>query len=480
MPCRMTVRVGCAHAPDHRRRGHSRKVPCKLHRSRCGRPTALEIALLPQLVRRGARSRRTIDPANGPSGSPSRRSRDLGQAVVEFALILPIFILLLLMAVDFGRLFFTYIQLNNTAREAVAYAAFNPTTDNATLTTVARGEANVQAQRGEGPMTATSSCVDSAGTPLACSLPRAAPAPVTASPSTSSDVHLLHAVDRQLLGRWPACGASATAAVVDYAAGGGGAPPTCSTPAADSDVHLAEPEPVHQPLPHLGRRRASTNSASPCQNIGYNWDFGGRAPPGGDYLREGDHQDYEYVGPGTYTVTLVVSNAAGDSPPYPTTINLGTTTCNGTDGDVHGVAGRDPSRTGTSRTGSAANNGGNNGTQFTFDGSTSAFMSDPACHPTWSWNLGDGTTYLPPTANATPPSSYLRHSWVGATVHVTLTVTNDAGTDSSDLRHPVELTDEASWTLQDIRTGHGRVRARPAGVPAPPVRADRRRPVSCT
>ena len=57
---------------------------------------------------------------------------ELGQAVVEFAIILPIFILLMLMAVDFGRFFFTYVQLNNSAREAVAYAAFNPTTDSAT------------------------------------------------------------------------------------------------------------------------------------------------------------------------------------------------------------------------------------------------------------------------------------------------------------------------------------------------------------
>ena len=54
-------------------------------------------------------------------GHPSR-----GQAVVEFALILPVFLLLLLIAVDFGRLFFTYIQLNNTAREGAAYAAAQP------------------------------------------------------------------------------------------------------------------------------------------------------------------------------------------------------------------------------------------------------------------------------------------------------------------------------------------------------------------
>src|SRR3954452_15595214 len=113
-------------------------------------------------------SKRACDSSACPSGSPSRASRPRGQAVVEFALIVPIFILLLLIAADFGRFFFTYIQLNNSAREAVAYAAFNPTTDNATLTTVARRESNVQAQRGEGTMAATASCFNSAGTSLAC------------------------------------------------------------------------------------------------------------------------------------------------------------------------------------------------------------------------------------------------------------------------------------------------------------------------
>ena len=98
---------------------------------------------------------------------PERRERSRGQAVVEFALIIPVFMLLLLLAVDFGRLFFTYIQLNNTAREGAAYAALNPTTDNSTLTTNALLESNVQAQSGEGTdVTATAACFDDVGAPL--------------------------------------------------------------------------------------------------------------------------------------------------------------------------------------------------------------------------------------------------------------------------------------------------------------------------
>jgi Flp pilus assembly protein TadG len=88
------------------------------------------------------------------------RGLTLGQAVAEFALIVPIFILMLLIAVDFGRLFFTYIQVNNAAREAANYAAAHAV-DYANGTTtysqfhdssISAGlaEANVQTQPGAG------------------------------------------------------------------------------------------------------------------------------------------------------------------------------------------------------------------------------------------------------------------------------------------------------------------------------------------
>ena len=46
--------------------------------------------------------------------------------MVEFAIILPVFLLLLLMAIDFGRVFFSTIQLSNAVREAADYGANNP------------------------------------------------------------------------------------------------------------------------------------------------------------------------------------------------------------------------------------------------------------------------------------------------------------------------------------------------------------------
>lgn len=50
-----------------------------------------------------------------------------GQSLVEFALILPAVLLLLMMGLDFGRVFLGWVNLNNTARIAANFAATNAT-----------------------------------------------------------------------------------------------------------------------------------------------------------------------------------------------------------------------------------------------------------------------------------------------------------------------------------------------------------------
>jgi hypothetical protein len=49
-----------------------------------------------------------------------------GQALVETALILPIIVLLLLLAIDLGRVFFTTIDLRNAAHEATMVGGTEP------------------------------------------------------------------------------------------------------------------------------------------------------------------------------------------------------------------------------------------------------------------------------------------------------------------------------------------------------------------
>jgi hypothetical protein len=55
-----------------------------------------------------------------------RRSHRRGQAMAEFALVLPLLLLLLVGAIDFGRVFMTWVSLNNATRVAANYAAAYP------------------------------------------------------------------------------------------------------------------------------------------------------------------------------------------------------------------------------------------------------------------------------------------------------------------------------------------------------------------
>jgi PKD repeat protein len=61
-----------------------------------------------------------------PLRPPSTHRRSRGQSLVEFALILPVLIILLLITLDFGRLFMSYVTLTNTTRLAANFGATNP------------------------------------------------------------------------------------------------------------------------------------------------------------------------------------------------------------------------------------------------------------------------------------------------------------------------------------------------------------------
>jgi Flp pilus assembly protein TadG len=95
-----------------------------------------------------------------------------GQAFVELALVLPIFILLLVGAVEIGRLAYASIEVSNAARAGVAYAAQNHITaqDSANIQLAATSDASqitsltatptysCTCESTSGVMTAPSSC----------------------------------------------------------------------------------------------------------------------------------------------------------------------------------------------------------------------------------------------------------------------------------------------------------------------------------
>jgi Flp pilus assembly protein TadG len=62
-------------------------------------------------------------------GATKKRKGERGQNLVEFALVLPIFLVLVFGIVDFGMGLKAWIQVTNAAREAARYAAVTCATD---------------------------------------------------------------------------------------------------------------------------------------------------------------------------------------------------------------------------------------------------------------------------------------------------------------------------------------------------------------
>ncbi|MCL6643850.1 MAG: pilus assembly protein [Dehalococcoidia bacterium] len=75
----------------------------------------------------------TRDQGTGEPGTPRRsavrrllrrfRETETGQALVEFTMILPLFVLLFMSMVEFGRAFHTWLLITNAAREGARVAA---------------------------------------------------------------------------------------------------------------------------------------------------------------------------------------------------------------------------------------------------------------------------------------------------------------------------------------------------------------------
>jgi hypothetical protein len=55
-----------------------------------------------------------------------RRTSCRGQALVEFALVLSVVVMVLLLAIDLGRVYFAFVGVRNAAREAAIYGGYNP------------------------------------------------------------------------------------------------------------------------------------------------------------------------------------------------------------------------------------------------------------------------------------------------------------------------------------------------------------------
>jgi len=64
-----------------------------------------------------------------------RCERQSGQSLVEFAIVVPLFLLLMLGLIDFSRLLFTYVSISNGAREMARVAAIPTATSSSDAVT---------------------------------------------------------------------------------------------------------------------------------------------------------------------------------------------------------------------------------------------------------------------------------------------------------------------------------------------------------
>jgi hypothetical protein len=83
----------------------------------------------------GLNRRKKID-----HGLPLIPKRIGGQALVEFAIIVPVLVAFVVLAIEFGRGFILQTAVTNAAREGAYYLANTPNATNANLTTVVKNE----------------------------------------------------------------------------------------------------------------------------------------------------------------------------------------------------------------------------------------------------------------------------------------------------------------------------------------------------
>ena len=234
------------------------------------------------------------------------RSKSRVQALVEMAMILPLFVLLLLITIDFGRVYFSFIQINNAAREGANYAAVDPG-NTPLIQTAANQETDAQRQNGETALQLVIVCKDPAGTVIACSTAKnlgSGPGN-TVTVTVNEPFSFLTPFMNNFWGNSFTMSTSATSTVFGFVASGPGSPPgACPAPVANFVVVS------DQTLKIYANPGSSTPvSPDPCAISGYNWTWG----DGSDDVGSATGDYHTYGGANTYQVTLEVTNQAGSS-----------------------------------------------------------------------------------------------------------------------------------------------------------------------
>jgi PKD repeat protein len=231
----------------------------------------------------------------------ARRLRNRpGQSLVEFALILPILLLLTLTAIDFGRVYLGWINLQNMARSAANFAANNPQAwlvpnDTATITEYRNQVVNDAAK---------TNCVLTPGTPADPTFKdgdgdgKKTAIGDRAEVAFTCTFTLITPVISNIVGKNVNVSASAVFPVkYGQFAAAGGTGPTASFTASPTTTTT-------------GTNIAFDSTASTGSPTTWSWIFGDNGTTVGSTAQNPSHA---YSAAGTYTVSLTVTNANGSN-----------------------------------------------------------------------------------------------------------------------------------------------------------------------
>lgn len=312
------------------------------------------------------------------------RERSRGQSIVEFALLFPVVMLILMVGLDFGRIYLGWINLNNTARIAANFAATNAIAMSGSgpshVNAVARYRQLIANDAQAINCVLNPNPVPDPSANLAVLYPGGTDVGQTAHVGIVCDFAVITPVISTILGSTVQVSAAADFPIRQgIIAGGGGGPPGVQA--------LFNASPLTGDAP-LTVTFGDLSTGSPTI---YAWDFqddgiiDSTSPTGNTFT---------YTIPGTYTVRLTVSNGLS------------------TDSETHDISVTAPPGPiadfdAAPLTGTAP---------LTVGFTNNSTGSKPL---TYLWNFGDGTTS---TAKNPPNKTYAAGNWT-----VTLVVTDSAG-----------------------------------------------------
>jgi PKD repeat protein len=320
-----------------------------------------------------------------------RRERTRGQSLVEFALVVPILLFLTIIALDFGRVYLGWINLQSMTRIAANLAANNPTAWNSPSDAKAANvKATYQAQ------IANDAAATNCQLPIV-SVARTAPAPVftgtdigdTVTVSMSCTFGVITPGIAAVVGGSVTVSSSSTFPVKSGMTDPGAGPINLPAPvAAFTGNGTLAPNAVSGTAPFTVVFR-DTSGGLPTSWL---WEF----PDDGTTSTAQDPLGHTFVNPGTYIVRMTATNATGSSIQ---TMGVTVTTATAADFTID-----QPSPTAPSAV------------TFT-DASTSGATA-------WDWDFGAG--------QGTGSGATASHTYTTAgTYTVTLTVTYPTGTPES-------------------------------------------------